>query len=222
MIQFHNVFKRYESGHEALQNISFTLNEGEMAFLTGHSGSGKSTLLKLIMRMEVATRGQVNVDGINLNHLSRRHVPFLRRKIGVVFQDHQLLFDRSVYDNVALPLVIDGMEPQEIGRRVRAALDKVGLLSKEKMTPIMLSGGEQQRVGIARAVVNKPPILLADEPTGNLDPQLSAEIMQLFRQFNAVGVTVLIASHDIDLISRMGMRMMELNQGGLSRSGVME
>lgn len=222
MIQFHNVFKRYESGHEALQNISFTLNEGEMAFLTGHSGSGKSTLLKLIMRMEVATRGQVNVDGINLNHLARRHVPFLRRKIGVVFQDHQLLFDRSVYDNVALPLVIDGMEPQEIGRRVRAALDKVGLLSKEKMTPIMLSGGEQQRVGIARAVVNKPPILLADEPTGNLDPQLSAEIMQLFRQFNAVGVTVLIASHDIDLISRMGMRMMELNQGGLSRSGVME
>lgn len=222
MIQFHNVFKRYESGHEALQNISFTLNEGEMAFLTGHSGSGKSTLLKLIMRMEVATRGQVNVDGVNLNHLARRHVPFLRRKIGVVFQDHQLLFDRSVYDNVALPLVIDGMEPQDIGRRVRAALDKVGLLSKEKLTPIMLSGGEQQRVGIARAVVNKPPILLADEPTGNLDPQLSAEIMQLFRQFNAVGVTVLIASHDIDLISRMGMRMMELSQGGLTRSGVME
>ncbi|NLW04080.1 MAG: cell division ATP-binding protein FtsE [Pseudomonadaceae bacterium] len=222
MIQFHNVFKRYESGHEALQNISFTLNEGEMAFLTGHSGSGKSTLLKLIMRMEVATRGQVNVDGVNLNHLARRHVPFLRRKIGVVFQDHQLLFDRSVYDNVALPLVIDGMEAQDIGRRVRAALDKVGLLSKEKLTPIMLSGGEQQRVGIARAVVNKPPILLADEPTGNLDPQLSAEIMQLFRQFNAVGVTVLIASHDIDLISRMGMRMMELSQGGLTRSGVME
>ncbi len=219
MIQFHNVFKRYESGHEALQNVSFTLNEGEMAFLTGHSGSGKSTLLKLIMRMEVATRGQVNVDGVNLNHLARRHVPFLRRKVGVVFQDHQLLFDRSVYDNVALPLVIDGMEPQDIGRRVRAALDKVGLLSKEKLTPIMLSGGEQQRVGIARAVVNKPPILLADEPTGNLDPQLSAEIMQLFRQFNAVGVTVLIASHDIDLISRMGMRMMELNHGSLTSSG---
>lgn len=221
MIQFHNVFKRYESGHEALQNVSFNLNEGEMAFLTGHSGAGKSTLLKLIMRMEVATRGQVNIDGINLNHLARRHVPFLRRKIGVVFQDHQLLYDRSVYDNVALPLVIEGMEPQDIGRRVRAALDKVGLLSKEKLTPIMLSGGEQQRVGIARAVVNKPPILLADEPTGNLDPQLSAEIMQLFRQFNAVGVTVLIASHDIDLISRMGMRMMELSQGGLARSGVM-
>lgn len=221
MIQFHNVFKRYESGHEALQNVSFSLNEGEMAFLTGHSGAGKSTLLKLIMRMEVATRGQVNIDGINLNHLARRHVPFLRRKIGVVFQDHQLLYDRSVYDNVALPLVIEGMEPQDIGRRVRAALDKVGLLSKEKLTPIMLSGGEQQRVGIARAVVNKPPILLADEPTGNLDPQLSAEIMQLFRQFNAVGVTVLIASHDIDLISRMGMRMMELSQGGLARSGVM-
>jgi len=221
MIQFHNVFKRYESGHEALQNVSFNLKEGEMAFLTGHSGAGKSTLLKLIMRMEVATRGQVNIDGINLNNLAARHVPYLRRKIGVVFQDHQLLYDRSVYDNVALPLVIEGMEPQDIGRRVRAALDKVGLLSKEKLTPIMLSGGEQQRVGIARAVVNKPPILLADEPTGNLDPQLSAEIMQLFRQFNAVGVTVLIASHDLDLISRMGLRVMELSQGGLTRSGVM-
>lgn len=220
MIQFYNVFKRYESGHEALQNVSFNLKEGEMAFLTGHSGAGKSTLLKLIMRMEVATRGQVNIDGINLNNLAGRHVPYLRRKIGVVFQDHQLLYDRSVYDNVALPLVIEGMEPQDIGRRVRAALDKVGLLSKEKLTPIMLSGGEQQRVGIARAVVNKPPILLADEPTGNLDPQLSSEIMQLFRQFNAVGVTVLIASHDLDLISRMGLRMMELSQGGLTRSGV--
>lgn len=220
MIQFTNVFKRYESGHEALQNVNFTLHEGEMAFLTGHSGAGKSTLLKLIMRMEVATRGQVVIDGQHLSNLARRHIPYLRRKIGVVFQDHQLLFDRSVYDNVALPLVIEGMDPQDIGKRVRAALDKVGLLSKEKLNPIMLSGGEQQRVGIARAVVNKPPILLADEPTGNLDPQLSSEIMQLFRQFNAVGVTVLIASHDLDLISRMGMRMMELRQGGLSRDGV--
>lgn len=221
MIQFTNVFKRYESGHEALQNVTFTLNEGEMAFLTGHSGAGKSTLLKLIMRMEVATRGQVSIDGLNLNRLARRHIPYLRRKIGVVFQDHQLLFDRSVYDNVALPLVIEGMDPQDIGKRVRAALDKVGLLSKEKLSPIMLSGGEQQRVGIARAVVNKPPILLADEPTGNLDPQLSAEIMQLFRQFNAVGVTVLIASHDLDLISRMGLRMMELSQGGLKHDGAL-
>lgn len=221
MIQFTNVFKRYESGHEALQNVTFTLNEGEMAFLTGHSGAGKSTLLKLIMRMEVATRGQVSIDGLNLNRLARRHIPYLRRKIGVVFQDHQLLFDRSVYDNVALPLVIEGMDPQDIGKRVRAALDKVGLLSKEKLSPIMLSGGEQQRVGIARAVVNKPPILLADEPTGNLDPQLSAEIMQLFRQFNAVGVTVLIASHDLDLISRMGLRMMQLSQGGLKQDGAL-
>ncbi|MBE0505546.1 MAG: cell division ATP-binding protein FtsE [Marinospirillum sp.] len=220
MIQFTNVFKRYESGHEALQNINFILHEGEMAFLTGHSGAGKSTLLKLIMRMEVATRGQVVIDGQHLSKLARRHIPYLRRKIGVVFQDHQLLFDRSVYDNVALPLVIEGMDPQDVGKRVRAALDKVGLLSKEKLNPIMLSGGEQQRIGIARAVVNKPPILLADEPTGNLDPQLSSEIMQLFRQFNAVGVTVLIASHDLDLISRMGMRMMELRQGGLSRDGV--
>lgn len=213
MIQFFNVFKRYENGYEALQNISFQLAEGEMSFLTGHSGAGKSTLLKLIMRMEVATRGQVNIDGVNLNHLSRRHLPYLRRKIGVVFQDHQLLFDRTVFDNVALPLTIEGMSPNEIARRVRAALDKVGLLSKEKLNPISLSGGEQQRVGIARAVVNKPPILLADEPTGNLDPQLSAEIMHLFRQFNAVGVTVLIASHDLDLISRMGLRVIQLRQG---------
>ncbi|MFK7159612.1 cell division ATP-binding protein FtsE [Marinospirillum sp. MEB164] len=221
MIHFSNVFKRYESGHEALQNVNFLLNEGEMAFLTGHSGAGKSTLLKLIMRMEVATRGQVVIDGIPLNTMKKRYVPYLRRKVGVVFQDHQLLFDRSVYDNVALPLIIEGMRPQDIAKRVRAALDKVGLLSKEKMNPILLSGGEQQRVGIARAVVNKPPILLADEPTGNLDPQLSAEIMQLFRQFNAVGVTVLIASHDIDLISRMRMRMLALRQGSLAHDGVM-
>lgn len=220
MIQFYNVFKRYENGFEALQNISLGLEKGEMAFLTGHSGAGKSTLLKLIMRMEVATRGQVNIDGINLNNLARRHLPYLRRKIGLVFQDHQLLYDRSVYDNVALPLYIDGMEPQDITRRVHAALDKVGLLSKINLKPIALSGGEQQRVGIARAVVNKPPILLADEPTGNLDPKLSAEIMQLFRQFSAVGVTVLIASHDLDLISRMGVRILELNQGNLLRSGV--
>ncbi|MDR9466992.1 cell division ATP-binding protein FtsE [Marinospirillum sp.] len=220
MIQFSNVFKRYENGHEALQNVNFTLHEGEMAFLTGHSGAGKSTLLKLIMRMEVATRGQVMIDGLHLAQMNKRHIPFLRRKVGVVFQDHQLLFDRSVFDNVALPLVIEGMDPTDIGKRVRAALDKVGLLSKEKFTPIMLSGGEQQRVGIARAVVNKPPILLADEPTGNLDPQLSAEIMQLFRQFNAVGVTVLIASHDLNLITRMGMRMLALSEGSITHDGV--
>lgn len=219
MISFSNVSKRYESGFEALNNINFNLARGEMAFLTGHSGAGKSTLLKLIMRMEVATRGQINIDGINLNQLRLNQVPYLRRKIGVVFQDHQLLYDRSVFDNVALPLVIDGMEPQEIQRRVHAALDKVGLLSKVKLKPIMLSGGEQQRIGIARAVVNKPPILLADEPTGNLDPKLSAEIMHLFRQFNAVGVTVLIASHDLDLISRMGKRVMELSQGSLINGG---
>lgn len=219
MISFSNVSKRYESGFEALNNINFNLARGEMAFLTGHSGAGKSTLLKLIMRMEVATRGQINIDGINLNQLRLNQVPYLRRKIGVVFQDHQLLYDRSVFDNVALPLVIDGMEPQEIQRRVHAALDKVSLLSKVKLKPIMLSGGEQQRIGIARAVVNKPPILLADEPTGNLDPKLSAEIMHLFRQFNAVGVTVLIASHDLDLISRMGKRVMELSQGSLINGG---
>lgn len=219
MIQFSNVSKRYENGHEALQDVNFTLQEGEMAFLTGHSGAGKSTLLKLIMRMEVATRGSVMVDDLHLSRLRQRHIPYLRRKIGVVFQDHQLLFDRSVFDNVALPLVIEGMDPKDIAKRVRAALDKVGLLSKESLTPIMLSGGEQQRVGIARAVVNKPPILLADEPTGNLDPQLSSEIMQLFRQFNAVGVTVLIASHDLGLITRMGLRMLALSQGRISYDG---
>lgn len=215
MIQFSNVFKRYENGHEALQNVSFHLPSGDMTFLTGHSGAGKSTLLKLMMRMEVATRGSVVIDGQQLSRLKPHHVPFLRRKIGVVFQDHQLLFDRTVFDNVALPLVIEGMDPREIGRRVRAALDKVGLLSKEKLSPIMLSGGEQQRVGIARAVVNKPPILLADEPTGNLDPQLSAEIMQLFRQFNAVGVTVMIATHDLELVQRMARRVMVLKDGAM-------
>ena len=215
MIQFDSVSKRYPGGHEALRNLSFTVDRGEMVFLTGHSGAGKSTLLKLIMVMERPSAGQVLVNGKNLRSLPNRHIPDLRRHIGVVFQNHQLLFDRSVFDNVALPLVIAGYKPREIGRRVRAALDKVGLLSKERQMPITLSGGEQQRVGIARAVVNKPAILLADEPTGNLDPQLSAEIMQLFRQFNQVGVTVLIASHDLALIARLPYRMMTLRQGSL-------
>jgi cell division transport system ATP-binding protein len=215
MIQFDNVSKRYPGGHEALKGISFTLEKGEMVFLTGHSGAGKSTLLKLIMVMERPSSGQVIVDGQNLKSLAPRHIPALRRNTGVVFQNHQLLFDRSVYDNVALPLIIAGYQPRDIGRRVRAALDKVGLLSKEKLMPITLSGGEQQRVGIARAVVNKPAILLADEPTGNLDPELSAEIMHLFEQFNQVGVTVLIASHDLGLIARLPYRMMTLREGQL-------
>ncbi len=219
MIQFNNVSKRYENGHDALKHINMNLDKGEMAFLTGHSGAGKSTLLKLISLVERSTRGEVNVNGINLNKVSNRRIPYARRNIGMIFQDYRLLFDRSVYDNVALPLVIAGYPHKEIGRRVRAALDKVGLLKKEKLEPIMLSGGEQQRVGIARAVVNKPPIVLADEPTGNLDPELSAEIMSLFQQFNQVGVSLLIASHDLGLIARMRYRTITLKQGSLVADG---
>ncbi len=219
MIRFDNVSKRYENGHEALKQLNLSVEKGEMCFLTGHSGAGKSTLLKLIMRMEKASQGQVFINGQNLSRMSSSQVPYLRRNIGVVFQNHQLLFDRSVFDNVALPLMIEGADPADIGRRVRAALDKVGLLKKEKLNPIMLSGGEQQRVGIARAVVNKPPLLLADEPTGNLDPQLSSEIMHLFEQFNEVGVTVLIASHDLSLIARMGHRVLTLSDGQLVTDG---
>ncbi len=216
MIRFDNVSMRYPGGHEALRQVSFSLAKGEMAFLTGHSGAGKSSLLKLIMLMERASQGQVMVDGNNLNRLPSRQIPFLRRRIGVVFQNHQLLFDRSVFNNVALPLIISGYEGGDIGRRVRAALDKVGLLTKEKLNPVLLSSGEQQRVGIARAIVNKPQLLLADEPTGNLDPQLSAEIMGLFHQFNQVGVSVLVASHDLDLISRLPHRVMQLSQGRMA------
>ncbi len=215
MIRFEDVHKRYPGGFEALRGVSFDIPRGEMLFLTGHSGAGKSTLLKLIMMMERPSSGQVVVDGQNLARLGRRGIPGLRRKVGVVFQNHQLLHDRSVFDNVALPLQIAGYHPREVGRRVRAALDKVGLLSRERAQPVTLSGGEQQRVGIARAVVNKPTLLLADEPTGNLDPGLSAEIMQLFEQFNQVGVTVLIASHDLALIARLPHRMLSLRQGEL-------
>jgi len=221
MLQFDQVSKRYPGGHDALSRVSFELQSGEMTFLTGHSGAGKSTLLKLIMLMERASQGQVLINNQNLSRLSRSQIPYLRRQIGVVFQNHQLLFDRSVYDNVALPLVIEGYKPKEAARRVRAALDKVGLLSKEKLNPLTLSGGEQQRVGIARAVVNKPPLLLADEPTGNLDPALSAEIMNLFQQFTDVGVCVLIASHDIALIRRLNRRVLGLSKGELVHDGVL-
>ena len=219
MIHFQQVLKRYPDGYEALHDVSFSLNRGEMAFLTGHSGAGKSTLLKLIMLMERASAGSIIVGSQDLTTLPRRQIPYFRRHIGVVFQNHRLLFDRSVFDNVALPLEISGMTQRDIGRRVRAALDKVGLLSKEKLSPIQLSGGEQQRVGIARAVVNKPPILLADEPTGNLDPALSSEIMKLFMQFNQVGVTVLIASHDLALIHPLQYRVIELYQGSIKSGG---
>jgi len=219
MIEFRQVTKRYDSDHTALRQVNFSLGRGEMAFLTGHSGAGKSTLLKLIMVMERPSAGELVVGGQLLNRLPRRQIPYIRRHIGVVFQNHQLLFDRTVYDNVAMPLEVMGASPREAGRRVRAALDKVGLLNKEKMNPMQLSGGEQQRVGIARAVVNKPPVLLADEPTGNLDPALSADIMNLFGQFSQVGVTVLIATHDIALINEMGRRTLTLEHGRLIAGG---
>ena len=200
MIHFDNVSKRYPGGYEALSGVNLHLDAGELAFLTGHSGAGKSTLLKLLMLLEHPTSGALLINGKNVSRLSNYRIPSYRRQLGVVFQDHQLLMDRTVFDNVALPLQVAGFSRKETGRRVRAALDSVGLLSKEKQSPLALSGGEQQRVGIARAVVHKPRILLADEPTGNLDPELSAEIMNLFQRFQDVGVTVLIATHDIDLI----------------------
>lgn len=217
MIKFEHVSKRYGEGLDALQDVNFTLASGEMAFLTGHSGAGKSTLLKLIMLMEQPTSGHIQIGDKVLSSLGRGDIPYLRRSIGVVFQNHQLLFDRSVFENVVLPLQILGYSPDDAARRVRAALDKVGLLNREKMSPLALSSGEQQRVGIARAIVHKPQVLLADEPTGNLDPQLSEEVMRLFEQFNRVGTTVLIASHDLSLITRMRHRMLTLKGGRLVR-----
>jgi len=219
MICFDNLSKRYPGGFEALKNVSFEIDAGEMAFLTGHSGAGKSTLLKMLMLMERPTSGNLLINGKNLNRLSNSQIPIYRRQVGVVFQNHQLLLDRTVFDNVALPLQVSGYPSSEIGRRVRAALDGVGLLEKEQQKPVALSGGEQQRVGIARAVVHKPRILLADEPTGNLDPELSSEIMALFRRFQNVGVTVLIATHDITLINRMQLRIMHLEEGELTDDG---
>ena len=216
MIRFDNVAKRYPTGHEGLVDVSLELGVGEMAFVTGHSGAGKSTLLRLIGLLERASRGQVWVNGRNLNKLSTQRVPYHRREVGMIFQDHRLLHDRTVFDNVALPLVVAGMGHQEIQRRVRAALDKVSLLGRERSHPISLSGGEQQRVGIARALVSRPPVLLADEPTGNLDPELSREIMELFLQFNRVGVTILIATHDVALVESLGQRTIQLRGGRIS------
>ncbi|MFP6808392.1 MAG: cell division ATP-binding protein FtsE [Pseudomonadales bacterium] len=215
MIRFDEVSKRYPDGKEALSRVSFELVSGEMVFLTGHSGAGKSTLMKLIIVMERPSQGQVFVNGTNLNRISPRKIPQIRRNVGVVFQNHQLLFDRTVFDNVALPLTIAGVSHREVGRRVRAALSKVSLSDKEKKYPITLSGGEQQRVGIARAVVNKPAVILADEPTGNLDPDLSREIMDLFNLFNQVGVTTMIATHDLGLVKRMKRRELILDHGNL-------
>ena len=215
MIQFENVSKRYPGGQEALSQLDLSVDKGDMVFVTGHSGAGKSTLLRLIALIERPTNGQVIVDGQNLKRVRRRRIPAYRRQIGMVFQDHRLLYDRPVFDNVALPLVIAGVSHRETGRKVRAALDQVGLLHKEQRNPETLSAGEQQRVGIARAIVSRPKLLIADEPTGNLDPDLSLEVMRIFRRFNEVGVTLLIASHDIGLIDKLGCRRIELDDGRL-------
>lgn len=215
MLRLEHVSKRYPDASEALTDVSFHLHKGEMAFLTGRSGAGKSTLLKLIAMMEQSSRGHVVLDGKDITRIGDRKIPYLRRHLGLIFQDYKLLNDRTVFDNVALPLIVSGYPHPEVCRRVRAALDKVGLLGKERKHPLSLSGGEQQRVGIARAIVNKPKLILADEPTGNLDPDLSAEVMHIFEQFMQVGVTVLIATHDIELINRLGHRVLTLEQGHL-------
>jgi len=216
VISFQRVFKRYPNGREALAELSFDLASGEMAFLTGHSGAGKSTVLKLIALLERPTRGQVIVNSRNTASVRSRAIPAFRRQVGVVFQDHKLLADRPIYDNVALPLVIAGVTRRELDKRVRAALDQVGLLGKETSFPMELSAGEQQRVGIARAVISKPPVLIADEPTGNLDPDLALEVMNLFKRLNDVGVTVMVATHDVHLIDRFGVRRIHIEHGQLS------
>lgn len=213
MIKFDQVSKRYPGGFEALSQVNFSLQKGEMVFLTGHSGAGKSTLLKLIAMLELPSSGQLVVNGVRLGQLKKRDIAAYRSSLGITFQSPNLLNDRTIFDNVALPLQIQGLAPLMITKRVHAALDMVGLLSKERMLPLHLSAGEQQRVGIARAVVHKPALLLADEPTGNLDPSLSAEIMKLFEQFNQVGVSILIATHDLALIAGMKHRIVMLKGG---------
>lgn len=220
MIRFNQVNKTYPGGFLALKNVNFTIAPGEMAFLTGHSGAGKSTLLKLISLIEKPSSGSILINNQELANVSYRQVPYIRRHIGMIFQNHNLLMDRTVFDNVALPLVIEGYSQKEIKKRVDAALDKAHLSNKQKCFPFMLSGGEQQRVGIARAIVNKPPIILADEPTGNLDPALSLEIIRLFEEFNAVGVSVLIATHDLGLIARMKYRTLTLKNGNMITDGI--
>jgi cell division transport system ATP-binding protein len=219
MIRFDQVYKRYPNGREALGGVSFQIESGALTFLTGHSGAGKSSILKLIALIERPTRGQVIVNNQNTAGVKARGIPQFRRRIGVVFQDHKLLHDRPVADNVALPLIIAGVPRREIDKRVRAALDQVGLLGKEKSRPLELSTGEQQRVGIARAVVAKPELLIADEPTGNLDPELALEVMKLFKRFSDVGVTVVIASHDVHLIDQVGARRIVLSDGRIVGEG---
>jgi cell division transport system ATP-binding protein len=215
LLRFDNVSKRYSGGHIALSEVSFEVEAGEMLFVTGHSGAGKSTLLRLIHLSERPSQGAVLIDGKNLNQMRRGQVPQHRRRIGVVFQDHRLLMDRTVFDNVALPLVIAGTPRGEIGKRVRTVLEKVGLGARERALPIALSSGEQQRVGIARAVVAQPAVLVADEPTGNLDPQLAAEVMSLFAALPAQGTAVLVASHDLHLVRRLQKRVLVLDHGKL-------
>jgi cell division transport system ATP-binding protein len=216
MIKFDRVSKHYPGGSRALSDVSFSIERGSMVFLTGHSGAGKSTLLRLVMMLERASRGQVIVNDRNLSEAPDRIAPIVRRSTGMIFQDHKLLKDKTVADNVALPMMIAGLKYSDIRKRVRAALDKVGLLDKEKSWPLTLSGGEQQRVGIARAIVAMPPLLLADEPTGNLDPGLSRDLFSLFEHVSEQGVTVLIASHDLDLIRQMRKRVLVLSAGRLA------
>jgi len=220
MIKFEQVSKTYSGGQRALQKVSFHLQPAEMAFLTGHSGAGKSTLLKLISIMERPTVGQIYINGHDLAKISRNQIAYIRRDIGMIFQNHHLLMDRTVFDNVGLPLVIEGYSHKQIRKRVDAALEMVGLADKTRQLPMALSGGEQQRVGIARAIVNKPPLLLADEPTGNLDPKLSMEIIRLFEDFNQAGVSVLIATHDLGLIARMRYRTLTLKSGQMITDGL--
>ena len=218
MIRFQSVFKRYANGREALNNLTLDVATGEMVFLTGHSGAGKSTFLKLLALIERPTRGSLLVNGENLANITRHKIPAYRRQLGMVFQDHKLLADRSIFDNVALPLVVANTPSRDVAKRVRAALDQVGLLKYEQARPIELSTGEQQRVGLARAVVTKPALLIADEPTGNLDPDLSLEVMNIFRRFQEVGVTVLIASHNVSLIEKFNARRIHLEAGCLIES----
>jgi cell division transport system ATP-binding protein len=219
VIQFSAVAKRYPGGHEALRGVSVEIGAGEMVAITGRSGAGKSTLLKLAAGIERASSGTVVVQGQNLGALGETALAVLRRRIGFVFQDHKLLFDRNAFENVALPLRVAGFARDEIGRRVRAALDKVGLLAREKAAPVALSGGEQQRLCIARAIVNRPAILIADEPTGNLDADYARAILELFASFHQVGVTVLLSSHDEASLQRLGCRRLALAGGTLAPAG---